>query len=101
MVAILSISAPNLDNCESVIVAMRKLGIYGDVTTNKSVDPNGNIEHGCRVLVANDIGQTSHRLWDEIKKNNPSLECAHILGYDVKYGCIFDVFRPSLCPSKQ
>lgn len=101
MVAVLSLSGPHLENCESVIVAMRELGIHGDVTANKSVDPNGNIEPGCRVLVANDIGQSAHRLWNEMKKKDSSLECAHIFGYDVTYGCIFDVFRPSLCPSKQ
>lgn len=99
MVAVLSVSGQTLEKCESVLYAMRKLGIYGDITHNKSVDPEGNIENGCRILIANkDSDASVQTLWRELKELH-TLQCAHVSIERHMQGCIFDVFAPSKCPS--
>lgn len=99
MVAFLSISGPGLRNCDSVILAMKDLGIYGDITSNISVDPDGNVEPGCRVLIANkNFKEASTKLWERLK-TECNLQCAHVRYHVSKEGCIFDVNGTSRCPS--
>ena len=99
MVAVLSVSG-DLGNCESVIVAMRTVGIVGDVTRNTSVDSMGRIESGCRVLIANGDAKTKAQvLWENLHKAN-NLVCAQMTHFDLSYGCVFDVFGPSRCPDR-
>lgn len=98
MVAILSLSGPTLASCESVVEAMRAMGISGDVTSNVSV-VDGAPEPGCRVLVASrHAREQSRRLWTAMRAHH-DLTCAHVsLEGDRTSGCVLDVFRPSLCP---
>ena len=97
----MSISSKTLGKCDAVVYAMRELGLYGDVTKNVSIDPEGNIEPGCRVLIANKNNEdATKKLWDRIR-NDCSLECAHVRFHVAKEGCIFDVMGPTRCPTAE
>ena len=99
MVAILSVSGHGLGNCNTVLSTMKKLGIFGDVTTNLSIDPDGNVEPGCRVLIANKNCEiVARRMWETLERDY-HLGCAHLKCYESKEGCIYDVFAPTKCPS--
>ena len=98
MSAIVSLSGHSLQDCGPVVQAMRRLGIYGDVTSNTSIDPMGNVEPGCRVTIGGaTVRDDAKRLWHEIRSITP-LTCAHVQVSDVSAGCVFDVFRPTACP---
>ena len=97
----MSISGRNLGKCNVVIHAMRELGVYGDVSRNVSVDPDGNIEPGCRILIANKNNEdATTKLWDRLR-HDCSLQCAHVRFHVVKEGCIFDVMGPTRCPTAE
>lgn len=100
MVAIVSVSSVNLDpECHSVIRVMQKLNLVGDVTPNVTV-AGGDIEHGCRILIAGgDARGKTKRLWKALKAEVPSLQCAHITIQENLSGCVFDVFGTSQCPT--
>ncbi len=98
MVATLSFSGKSL-RCEAVIDAMTKSGIYGDVSTNVTINPDGSTETGCRVLVANkNAEERSRQLWMALRDDG-SVQCAHIKIESMKSGCTHDVFAPSRCPT--
>lgn len=98
MVAILSVSGESLGRCDTVVRAMRELGLTGDVTKNMSIGPTGEVERGCRVVVANDTRASAELLWNKLQREH-GLTCAHVTGFDLVYGCVFDAFAPSRCPS--
>ena len=100
MVATVSLSGATLgDKCEAVITAMRTLGICGDVTANVSVDPGGNLEPGCRVLIASKPNDRHvRRLWEHLRERT-LLNCAHVRVEECKSGCYYDVYGASRCPS--
>ena len=99
--AVLSVSGPSLKNCETVVSALRDVGVVGDVTHNKSVDALGRIEDGCRILIANDTVkmEKTRALWSMLQSKH-SLTCAHVSQSVASSGCVMDVFAPSRCPDK-
>lgn len=99
MVVVLSLSGKTLGDCSSVLEAMKKLKVVGDITQNKSIDPGGNVEPGCRVMIAGDMGANTKHLWEDVKRTH-GLGCAHMFAYDVTYGCVWDTFAKSNCPDK-
>ena len=99
MVATLSLSGRSLGNCDTVIRAMQSLGIYGDVTRNTTVEPDGSTEQGCRILIANkNATESVHSLWTKLKDLH-AVQCAHVRICTEKDGCVYDVLAPSKCPS--
>lgn len=100
MVAILSLSGNELSHdCAEVVHHMRMLGINGDVTCNRTM-LDGQLEHGCRVVVAEkDPIPAVQSLWERMQQLY-GLDCAHVrIESDVRSGCVLDVLRPSACPS--
>ena len=99
MVSWLSISNKKIKSCDEVLQTMRALKIVGDVTQNASIDEKGEIEVGCRILVAGHEDNVKH-LWHNLSQMY-DLKCAHVsIVGDNKNGCVLDVFRPSNCPSR-
>jgi hypothetical protein len=98
MVAVLSLSGKNLGECDTIISLMQKLKICGDVTRNISVDEEGTLETGCRVLLTD--ASKAQTVWNIVREQN-NLTCAHIMEYNIKYGCVLDVFATSKCPSSK
>lgn len=99
MVAVLSISGSNIMNdCSEVILLMKTLGINGDVTSNKTI-LDGNLENGCRIYVASKNREDTRQLWKSLSKSL-GLICAHVKFSEHQDGCVFDIFRESLCPGK-
>jgi hypothetical protein len=98
MVGVLSISGNISTDCDEVIYLMKKLGINGDVTCNKTI-LDGNVENGCRIRIASSYMEHTKLLWKTIQENL-GLTCAHVNISESKDGCVFDVFRESLCPGK-
>mgnify|MGYP001185187298 CR=1 FL=1 len=97
--ATLSISGPQLKSCYGIVQAMKELGVCGDVTQNVSVDTEGGVEVGCRVLVlGRDAEKHARSLWTKLQTEY-SLGCAHINVSEHRAGCTYDVFGPSRCPS--
>ncbi len=97
MVGILSISGDKIsENCCEVILLMKSLGINGDITPNKTI-LDGNIENGCRIYIASKSKENTRVLWNSIA-NSMGVSCAHVKFSEHQDGCVFDVFRESLCP---
>ena len=95
----LSISGDLLGpECDEVVDVMRRLGIVGDVTHNRSLGLNGRVEVGCRVLVLG--GEDKVRALWETMREQAQLGCAHVSIAGGRSGCVFDVFSESRCPSK-
>ena len=97
MVAWLSVSSDALsENCSEVISAMRTLKLVGDVTPNKTLNPDGSVEAGCRVLIAGrDGSKGAQALWGLLRAHVSGLQCAHVLVEHREAGCVFDVFATS------
>lgn len=99
MVGILSVSGQVDSECKSIIDAMIKLNLCGNVTANKSIC-QGTVENGCRIMVAGKNEETDvTRLWYDISKSH-KFTCAHVELKKSVSGCVFDVLGPSRCPSQ-
>ena len=100
MSAILSVSSPKFHvNCEEVVRIMKKLGINGYVTNNRTVLDNHE-EVGCNaIIVSKPVKENAQLVWEQIKKF-PDITCAHVNIIHSENGCVFDVFAESKCPGK-
>ena len=95
----LSISSPTLDaDCANVIELMKKCGFTGRITPNKTILPNGFVENGCEIILAEKCEHAPKVLWKHAQ-DNFGLTCAHVESRHYVSGCVFDVFRQSICPS--
>lgn len=96
MVAVLSFSSADFSpRCEEVVEAMRRAGLSGDVTPNRTLVDGGE-EQGCRVVLAGEKKEVE-ALWKGVREKC-NLTCGHAKIEKTESGCILDVLRPSLCP---
>lgn len=94
----LSISGGGLtSDCLEVVSLLRNLRINGHVTFNKTV-LDGRIENGCVALISSEpVSENALKVWRGAKATL-ALQCAHVEIEQRSSGCVFDVFRASLCP---
>ena len=97
------IASPKIkDDCSNVKNILRKLGVMGNITPNKTLTPVE--ENGCKIVFQGPMGLPVRRsvsyLWDSM--HTPfELSCARV---EVKFnweGCIKDLFRKSKCPRNE
>ena len=84
-----------------MVDALKKCGVNGDVTPNTTV-LDGRVEAGCRVLVVSEpVRENTWRVWEAVRARCV-LRCAHVeLRGATSAGCVFDVYRPSVCPGPE
>ena len=98
----LYVSRPGGLPCDEVLAVMRRLGISGNVTANRSLVPADDdelrLEDGCRVRVAgrDEPRDAVRRLWLPLR-NRFGLECAYVDAAPAFRGCVLDYLRPSSC----
>ena len=107
----LSVSSKNISsNCREVIHSLRRAGIVGDVTPNKTILSHNtdllktvwsNQENGCRITFGipskKNTFHTIENVWKELAKSL-DIQCSH-LNVDLHWGgCIYDYLRPTNCP---
>ncbi len=111
---ILSVSSKNISsNCREVIHSLRKAGIAGDVTPNKTIlshntdllkTSRDNQENGCRIAFGipskKNTFHTIENVWKELTKSL-DIQCSH-LNVNLNWGgCIYDYLRPTNCPGNK
>ena len=100
----LYISSPIITDCSKVIEILRKSGVMGIVSPQKSVICNEQhcwVENSCHIkLTGLNHDQIEKKVWNPLQTEY-KLDCAylHIHGYYI--GCIRNFIRPSSCPTKK
>ena len=91
------VSSKNM-SCVEIATTLRELGLAGHVRANATVQPGGQREHGCEIVLRGVDNRTdAATLWRELKRTRgEELECAYVDTHVFK-GCILDYLRPSLC----
>lgn len=100
-----SLSAPSLGDCQSVLKIMRQLGQQGDVTSNVSLNIDGSAEPGCRVLLGDANLRSLSKLISHVQSRHPDVKCAHVRSLPHEYeGCVWNILetaRNTKCPQSE